>query len=148
MRNQWNRVIVLFVFISVIGLAEKYFNNGELLWEYYVDFSVVATVALSILAFMGYFKYIHGEDIIKIYLQEKNKKDKIDTGLIVLRKNCVRSEVQGLLGMIHISGGHYDLKSFQRDGKILKVINQVQTNKLNEIVIEVTEKELKQFEIL
>ncbi|CAA6826765.1 MAG: Unknown protein [uncultured Sulfurovum sp.] len=148
MKNQWNRVIILFVFISAIGLVDKYYNSGKLLWEYYVDFSVVATVALAILAFMGYVRYIHGEDTIKIYFQKKEKKEKIDTGLIVLRKNCVRSELQGLLGMIHVTGGRYDLKSFQRDGEMLEVINQVQTNKFNEIVIKVSEKELEQFEIL
>jgi len=58
MRNQWSRIIVLFVLISSIGLVDKYLNNGELLWEYYVDFSVVATVALAILALIGYVKYI------------------------------------------------------------------------------------------
>jgi len=147
MRNQWSRIIVLFVLISSIGLVDKYLNNGELLWEYYVDFSVVATVALAILALIGYVKYIRSEDTIKIYFKEQDKEEKIDTGLIVLRKNCVRSEIQGLLGMIHTTGGRYDLKSFQKDRAFLDVINRVQTNELNEVLIEITSEELKQFSV-
>jgi hypothetical protein len=145
MKNQWNRIILLFVIISGIGLVDKYFNNGQLLWEYYVDFSVVATVALAILALLGYVKYIRSEDTIKIYFYEKNAKKKIDTGLVLLRRNCVRNEIQGLLGMIHSTGGRYNLKSFQKDREFLNLLNDVQTNKLDEVIIEITEEELKQF---
>ena len=143
MKNEWSKMIIVFLIIVGIGLADKYCNHGGLVWDFYVDFSVVATVALAILALMGYFKYISGEDIIKIYFKKEDKK--IDTGLVVLRKNCVRSEIQGLLGMIHSTGGRYDLKSFQKDRSFLKVLNDVQINKLNEIVIVVTKEELEQF---
>ena len=144
MKTEWSKMIIVFLIIVGIGLADKYFNHGGLVWDFYVDFSVVATVALAILALMGYLKYISGEDTIKIYF-ENEKKEKIDTGIVVLRKNCVRSEIQGLLGMIHSTGGRYDLKSFQKDRSFLKVLNDVQINKLNEIVIVVTKEELEQF---
>ena len=143
MKTEWSKMIIVFLIIVVIGLADKYCNHGGLVWDFYVDFSVVATVALAILALMGYFKYISGEDTIKIYFKKED--EKIDTGLVVLRKNCVRSEIQGLLGMIHSTGGRYDLKSFQKDRSFLKVLNDVQINKLNEIVIVVTKEELEQF---
>jgi len=49
--------------------------------------------------------------------------------------------------MIHTTGGRYDLKSFQKDRAFLDVINRVQTNELNEVLIEITSEELKQFSV-
>ena len=153
-------LLIAYVGITLLGIvAYLYGDDGKSpLWQIYVVAGAAATLALAILAAFGYYEYIKQEDIVKIKFkpvgfdaEKTDQNGNIDTLLTVLRKNCTRSEIQGLLGMIFndYHGRHrYDLNDFlTNDGNILEVINNAQTGKIDEVVIKITQEELKQFNI-
>jgi len=154
------KFILIFIVLTFLGVIFFYWgDNGKSLgWEVYNVWGIASTIALSVLAFFGYIKYIKEEDIIKIKFHPKDftydnadNDGNIDTGLFLLRKHCTRSEIQGLLGMIfnnYHGNNRYDLQDFLTNkGDILERILNVQNGKADCIVINISKEELKQFNI-
>ncbi|CAA6815472.1 MAG: Unknown protein [uncultured Sulfurovum sp.] len=140
-------VPITFIVLTVIGcLLHIFFDNdwwGLRLW---VALDVSFAVALGVIAFMVYLEYIKAEDEIKIYFHVKGKLK--NTGLSLLRKDCTRSEIFGLLGMMQPENS----KRFSVDttelALILKEVQAVQKAQKNRFVIEMKNHEFEQFEIL
>lgn len=161
-RKRGTKFSLLFILITGLGFFLYYWekNGTSFGWQIYNVFGVASAFALAIIAFLGYLKYIKEEDVILIkfsYKEEHEKKDQegnIPTGLTTLRKNCNRAEIQGLLGMIfnnYHNKNRYDLNHFQHfkeDNNVLQIIDDAQTGKRDDVVIDITEEELKQFNVL
>lgn len=136
--------IIIFVLITALGFDAYYLNeNGKsFIWEIYIVFGNAATFALSIFAFWGYIEYVRNEDVIEIVFSLNDKE--IATGLKVLRKNCTRGEVQGLLRIL--SGGKtFDMQSVLRKKEILDLVDKIQTGKEKKLLITIESNEVKQF---
>ncbi len=160
--REGSKFIIMFVVFTLLGIMAFYWNKDgtSFGWEIYTVIGTASTLALAILAVYGYLKYRKEEEIIDIVFMPKPsfQHEKLDengylpTGLTVLRQNCTRSEIQGLLGMIFndYHGRHrYDLEDFLTNkGDILKIIDNAKTGKDNKVIIKITEEELKQFNIL
>jgi len=61
---------------------------------------VAFAVALGVLAFFAYREMVHGEDEVRLFFDVAGAKEPIDTGLSLLRRDCSRGEVIGVLGMM------------------------------------------------
>ena len=88
---------------------------------------------------------IKSEDVIKIYFRVNNQL--IYTNLSILRKDCKRSEILGILGMIQKDGkSRFDIKSL-KNPKILNEFQNIQKGKSDKLVIDLLQDELKIFHI-
>ena len=139
--------IIIFILVTAFGFDAYYLNEDgkSNMWEIYLVFGASSTFALSIFALWGYYEYIREEDEIEILFSLENKE--IETGLKVLRKNCTRAELQGLLRILS-NGKTFDMASVLRDKKILHLVNDIQTGKGKKIIIEIQLNELEQFKNL
>lgn len=149
----WNKYknVIVFMGVSIIGVILYLLGDNELAWKIYNMIGATTTVALAILAFMTYFEYAKGEDKIKIYFtfpKESSDHRKIYTKLYTQRKHFTRGEVLGLLRMIHCNQGNFEVADFNKNPKVLERFQKIQKGKMNELVIEVTEDEIKQFNVL
>lgn len=133
--------------VSIIGMILYLLGDNELAWKIYNMIGATTTVALAILAFMTYFEYAKGEDSIEIYFKT-DKTPKIYTKLYTQRKHFTRSEVLGLLRMIHRKQGNFEIADFNKNPAILKRFEEIQNGKKSELIIEVSEEEIKQFNVL
>jgi len=133
-------VIALAGFIIYYVLGE---NNS--IWKFWGVIDVSFSVALGILAFMGYIKYLRSEDIIKIRFKLPDGKTE-DTDLSTLRKDFNRQELLGLLGMIQKdTTNRFDIK-FTKTPAFLQRMQEVQKGKSKIFDIEISKEELEQFE--
>lgn len=111
-------------------------------WKYIASLDTSTAIALAILAFLGYLEYVRLEDTIEIYF--KVCEEEIETGLTVLRKNCTRSEVLGILGMMQTKNGRYEI-AYLKDKNLLTNLNNIQKNRDTRLIIPLSKKELEQF---
>ena len=140
-------VPITFISITVVGWLLHAFSDdnswGLKLWT---ALDVSFAVSLGVISFMVYLEYIKAEDEIEIYFDVED--DLKDTGLSLLRKDCTRSEIFGLLGMMQPENS----KRFSVDTKelalILKEVQSVQRGQKNSFVIRMMAHEFEQFEIL
>ncbi len=136
--------LIIFITLTLAGLAISYLLDKEA-WRFWGNLDSAFAVALGVLAFMGYLEYIRSEDEIKIYFKVNEKK--LDTGLTVLRKDCNRSEILGILGMIQKdSKNRFDIKYMKKRG-LLKKLYDIQKGSEKELIIYLDEEELEQFDI-
>jgi len=142
-----HRNIKIFLGVTTLGIVLYLTDKDAMGWQFYNMFGVATTLALSVLAFMTYIDYAKGEDVIKIYFQEGNRKIYTDTELYTQRKHFTRSEVLGLLGMIQSSQDRFNLSDFNKNPQILERFKKIQNGKSDELIIKITEEELKQFNI-
>lgn len=141
--------IGLFALITVIGLVFNYTKpNGEM-WDLYKDLGTSSTLALAVLALIGYWEYVRSEDAISIFFKIGDEEK--DTGITVLRKNCSRSEVMGILGMFHKRkkdenpNSRFVIEDLQKNTKILEVFDKIQTGSSKKLLIDLKEDEKDQF---
>ena len=146
MRQSKHQNTIIFIVITVIGISLYMYDKTALGWTTYNMLGAATTLALAVLAFMAYVEYEKGEDKIKIYFQVGTRK--IYTKLYTQRKHFTRSEVMGLLRMIHEEQGLYKIKDFNQNPEILERFNNIQNGKLSELCIMMTEEELKPFLVL
>jgi ABC-type uncharacterized transport system involved in gliding motility auxiliary subunit len=140
-----NKLLVIFVLITLAGLA-LYYSRQEVLWNLFSALDTASAVSLSVLAFFGYLEYSKSEDQIKIYLKVEDE-EPLDTQLSVLRKNCTRSEVFGILGMIQKdSKKRYDIK-YMKDISLLHTLQEIQKGDRDEFIIPLTQGEVEQFDV-
>ena len=141
-----HRNIKIFLGVTTLGIVLYITDKEAMGWQFYNMLGAATTLALSILAFMTYVDYAKGEDIIKIYFQEGNRK--IYTKLYTQRKHFTRGEVLGLLRMIQCSQKNFELSDFNKNPKILERFEKIQSGKSDELIILANHKELEQFNIL
>ncbi|KIM03551.1 MAG: hypothetical protein KU29_11590 [Sulfurovum sp. FS06-10] len=143
-----NLVLIVFVTMVVVGLLIRY-GMGEESWQWKLwgSVDVALAVALGVMAFLGYQEYIKSEDEVKIYFWIDGIEKK-DTGLSLLRKDCTRGEILGVLGMIQKdSVGRYDI-GYMKNKDFLHALHHTQKSNIKEFVIVVSAVEFKQFEIV
>ena len=146
MVNFFKKYLVLIIFGSVwiIGLLIHYVvGEKSLLWDIWSTIDVAFAVSLGIMAFLAYLEFIKSEDRIEIYFSVDGILK--NTTLSLLRKDCTRGEIMGLLGMIQRT----TKERFSFDNKelplFLKEVQDVQKGNKNSFVIEMTHSEFEQF---
>ena len=140
-------VPITFISITIIGwILHIFFDDNAWGLKLWTALDVSFAVSLGVIASMVYLEYIKAEDEIKIYFDVEG--DLKNTGLSLLRKDCTRSEIFGLLGMMQPENS----KRFSVDTKelalILKEVQAVQKAQKNRFVIQMKVHEFEQFEIL
>jgi hypothetical protein len=115
----------------------------QTLWNWFGAIDTSSAVALAFLAAWGYLEYAKSEQVIKITFNVDG--DIYDTGLSLLRKNFTRSELLGVLGMIQKAQKEkFELNVF-KDKSILKKLQDIQTGKGKEFIIDMSKEEAEQF---
>jgi len=134
--------LIIWYFFAKITL----FPEKKELWDFWGAIDTSSAVALSILAFLAYKEMIKQEDTIPLYFNVEGKV--IDTKLSLLRKNCNRGEVVGVLGMMQKDTKERFSFSTKALPVFLEQLQEVQKGKSDKIIIYMTQKEFEQFEIL
>jgi len=138
--------LTIFVIITIIGVLIRYLTSPtSWLWEFWGVIDVSFAVSLGILAFMGYKEYIKLEDEIKIYFKVDGKLK--STGLSLLRKDCTRGEILGILGMMQRKTNKRFLFDSHELPLLLKEVQKVQKGEKNSFEIEMTREEFEQFDL-
>jgi len=106
---------------------------------------VAFAVALGIMAFLAYKEFIHSEDEIKIYFDVEGRE--IETGLSLLRKDCSRGEILGILGMIQQKSEKRFSIQTRRVPALLKEIQEIQRGNENTIIVEMSQEEFEQYDL-
>jgi hypothetical protein len=140
---KFNALLWVFMAITITGIVARLLGESSLLWEVYGTLDTASAVALATLAFLGYMEYTRLEDKIKVCFDVDG--EKIDTGLSLLRKNCTRSEIFGLLGMIQKDTKKRFEVAFMKDLSLLDSLQKIQKGKDNSFIIPLSKKELAQF---
>jgi hypothetical protein len=139
-------VLIVFAILFVVGLLIRYLmGESSMLWGIWSSIDVSFAVVLGILAYIAYRNIVRAEDQIRLVFNIENKKE-VDTGLCLLRKNCTRSEVIGVISMMKYTNEHlkYDVDNLH---DLLEEINQVQTGTKGKLFIPINEDEFSQFDV-
>jgi hypothetical protein len=95
-------ILIIFIIVTLLGLLIRYITHANSwLWELWSVLDVSFAVALGVLAFEGYREFIKSEDEVPIYFRVHGKLTA--TGLSLLRRDCTRGEILGVLGMMQRS---------------------------------------------
>ena len=76
---------ILIFYVVVIFIGAIIANFFPTVWHWFTILDTASAVALAILAFSSYLKFIRNEDSIKIFFDID--KEVVDTKLAILRKN-------------------------------------------------------------
>lgn len=136
--------LIIYLLIVCAGVIAHYMKI-DWLEEFYGALDVAAAVALAMFAIWGYIEYSRQEESVKIVFAVNGQS--IDTRLSFLRKNCTRSEVLGVLGMIQKDPKtRFEIASMKK-AAFLDNLGQVQKGSAKELYIILTQSELEQFEM-
>jgi len=148
MRNKLKRynILIIFIAVTLLGLFIRYITHANSwIWELWSVLDVSFAVALGVLAFEGYREFIKSEDEVPIYFRVKDKLT--PTGLSLLRRDCTRGEILGVLGMMQRT----TTKRFSFDTRelplLLQEVQAVQKGDKDIFVVEMTPEEFEQFEL-
>lgn len=111
----------------------------DYIFKLITDATVWFTFFTMILMFFNTYRLIKRMNKIDIYFND------IKLPIPILRKECTRGEVQGILGVFRkdmIKQYHIE---FMGTIEYLNRLTSVQNNESNKLVIEISEKELEQF---
>ena len=139
-------VLIVFAVLFVVGLLIRYLmGESSTLWGIWSAIDVSFAVVLGILAYIAYQNIVRAEDQVRLVFNVDNEKE-VDTGLCLLRKNCTRSEVIGVISMMqkHTKELRYDASHLHN---LLDEINQVQVGNKKRLRIIINKDEFAQFEI-
>jgi len=139
-------VLIVFAVLFVVGLFIRYGMGEEsALWGIWSAIDVSFAVVLGILAYIAYSNIVRAEDQVRLVFNVANEKE-VDTGLCLLRKNCTRSEVIGVISMMEKNTKelHYDATHLH---DLLEEINNVQVGSNRTLRIIISQDEFAQFEI-
>jgi predicted membrane channel-forming protein YqfA (hemolysin III family) len=144
--KKW-RVLFLFVGLSVFGTFLRYVFSSEegTLWQLWSSLDVSFAVALGVLAFIAYRDMVRDDDEIRLYFKLPDGTT-YDTGLCLLRKDCTRSEVIGVLGMMQRRTSERFHYASEHLHDLLEELNSVQKGRRTELYIPIDEEEFEQFE--
>ena len=137
--------LVLFTGLFGVGLAVRYlFGAQSRWWEIWSSIDVSFAVALGVLAFMAYRDIVREKDQIRLVFDIKG--EHIDTGLCLLRKDCTRSEVMGVMRLLCKDHAplRYDARHLHA---LLEEVNRVQSGKAGKLYIPLHPEERAQFEL-
>jgi len=139
-------ILLIFSLLFFLGLLIRYFYGDEsMLWAFWSAVDVAFAVALGVLAFLAYMEMVHDEDEVELWFNVDGKE--INTGLNLLRRDCTRGEVIGVLGMMQRTTD----KRFNYDPAhlhdLLAEVNRVRKGKSNRLLIIISEKEFAQFKL-
>jgi len=142
---QQYKVLVIFSVLFVVGLLVRYiYGENSLLWKMWSSVDISFAVVLGILAFIAYRDLVRDQEQVRLVFNVENKRE-VDTGLCLLRKNCTRGEVIGILGMMK----RQNKTSFKYDSShlhnLLDEINRVQIGRNTKLFIIINEDEFNEF---
>ena len=139
-------ILIIFIIVTLLGLLIRYITNANSwLWELWSVLDVSFAVALGVLAFEGYREFIKSEDEVLIYFRVNG--ELTPTGLSLLRKDCTRGEILGVLGMMQrttTSRFSFDTRELPL---LLQEVQAVQKGDKDMFVVEMTPEEFEQFEL-
>jgi hypothetical protein len=139
-------ILIVFSVLFIVGLFIRYFlGDQSKLWDIWNTIDVSFAVVLGILAFFAYRDIVRAEDQVRLIFNIEKAKQ-IDTGLCLLRKNCTRSEVIGLITMMKNTNKplKYDIHHLHA---LLEEINSVQTSRAGKLFIPLYHDEFHQFDL-
>jgi hypothetical protein len=143
--RKWS-VLILFVLLTLLGLAIRYiFPGTEGLWDFWSNLDISFAVALGVLAFIAYRDMVRDEDEVRLYFKLPDGST-YDTGLCLLRKDCTRSEVIGVLGMMQRRTSDRFHYASEHLHDLLEELNEVQKGDRTGLYIPIAEEEFEQFE--
>jgi len=144
--------ILVTLMVAIIGIFFHFEKSN--IWSFFEVIDTSTAVALSVLAFLAYKKYIKEEDEIelKIAIYQKDRYDKpikiIDFSEIagnkikILRKEVSRGEILGLLGMFQKdTGKRYTLSDNVLILLLLDELKQIQKGNKKECIIPILQKD-------
>jgi len=140
------QVLILFIALWIVGLFLRYVvGEQSFLWHLWGTVDIAFAVSMGVMAFLAYLEFIKAEDEIKIYFKVEGKR--YETGLSLLRKDCTRGEILGVLGMMQRT----TKERFSFDSKelpiLLKEVQEVQKGNKNSFELRMNRDELEQFVI-
>ncbi len=136
--------LLIFVLLSFLGLGfYSIWGSSSLIWRIWSALDVSFAVALGVLALIAYWEMLRDEDEIALCFDVEGQV--VDTGLSLLRKDCTRGEVIGVLGMMQRKTKerfHYDAKHLK---DLLQALNRVQRGSEKRLLIPIDKEEFEQF---
>jgi len=142
--KKFNLTIIIFILITLVGLFIRYiWGKDSSIWEFWSNLDISFAVALGILAFFAYKDMIKDEDEVSIHFVIGNEKK--DTKLSLLRKDCTRSEILGVLGIIQKNPKERFILEKDTSLKLLDEVQAVQKAEKDVFEIRLTQKEFEQF---
>jgi len=139
-------VLIVFAVLFVVGLLIRYLmGEGSMLWGIWSAIDVSFAVVLGILAYIAYSNIVRAEDQVRLVFNVDNQKE-VDTGLCLLRKNCTRSEVIGVLSMMQRNTKELQYNATHLHD-LLQEINNVQVGSSRKLRIIINQNEFAQFEM-
>ena len=148
MKKKFKRygVLIVFMAMTLLGLIVAYgVGEKSSLWKLWSIVDVAFSVALGVMAFLAYREFIKSEDEIKIYFKVDGKE--IETGLSLLRKDCSRGEILGILGMMQKESAKRFSIETSRVPVLLKEIQEIQKGNEEKIVVDMTQEEFEQYDL-
>ena len=145
--NKGNKILLTFILLTLLGIIVRFLGGeNSILWSIWNVVDVSFAVSLGILAFIAYKDMIREDDEISIYIKVNN--NLINTGLIILRQDCTRSEVQGLFGMIQKDSSFRYNITYMKKRAFLKNLHKIKKGKSKKLIIPLTTQEFEQFKVL
>lgn len=106
--------------------------------------ALVTMLTLGLVIYNWYTNYRQAKEINIVFQSEKSKIRQVSK---ITRRFISRAEINGLLGVLQKDSSHRFNIEYLSSKNYLDDISAVQNGKLNEIIIKVTDEELKQFNI-
>jgi hypothetical protein len=140
------RLLVIFGALFVVGLFVRYgLGEGSVLWSFWSAVDVSFAVALGVLAFMAYREMIRDEDEVRLWFDVEGRR--VDTGLCLLRRDCTRSEVIGVLGMMQKRSESRFRYGPEHLHDLLERLNAVRRGEATALYIPLSREEYEQFKL-
>jgi hypothetical protein len=139
-------VLISFVVLFVVGLIIWYaLGENSALWGIWGAIDIAFAVALGVLAFFAYRDMVHDDDEVQLCFNVNGRE--VDTGLCLLRKDCTRGEVIGVLGMMQrITENRFKYDAAHLHD-LLDEVNRVQRGESDKLLVIISDKEFEQFEL-
>jgi len=136
--------LYIFLVLVCLGLAIRYIaGTNSALWQIWSSIDVASAVALAALAFFAYRQMLRDDDEVRIMFEVNGKRH--DTGLCLLRKDCTRSEIIGVLGMMQRRTKERFAYDPAHLHDLLNELNRVQKGKAKELAVPLSQEEFEQF---
>ena len=140
------KVLILFVSLTVVGGLIHIFSASNGSWlKLWGALDVSFAVAMGVIAFMAYWEFIRAEDEIKIYFEVEGELK--DTGLSLLRRDCTRSEINGIMTMPLRDGVRFHDLKYMKNRELLQDLHAIQKGKKDKFVMPMSAVEFEQFEL-
>ena len=141
------KVLILFVSLTLLGGLIHIFSASNGSWlKLWGALDVSFAVAMGVIAFMAYLEFIRAEDEIKIYFEVEGELK--DTGLSLLRRDCTRSEINGIMTMPLKDGVRFHDLKYMKNRELLQDLHAIQKGKKDKFVMPMSLEEFAQFELV